>query len=121
MALANDVLIKKQVTEAVINSALDTYCKDTGQLVDDIEINSTVIRVNETNELVSVKYHVKLADRRHCCFISDTGEKCRRDAVFIATWGGAPDDFTEGCSDHIFALVDGDAEPNRVAITVIDK
>ena len=52
------------------------------------------------------------APRRHCC-----RPGCDAPAQYMATWGAMDTDYTEGCGAHIFALVDGDADPDNVVIS----
>lgn len=111
------VLAKKKATEALISSVLNTFTKDTGQLADSIEVESTVIFSGGD---MFAKYQVTIAERRHCCFIYPDNLACRQDAKFVATWGQMETDYTEGCGKHIFALV-GDADPDKVVITGIEK
>lgn len=58
---------------------------------------------------------------RHCCYVHPNGHPCGQPAQFVATWGHTESDFSDGCGAHIYALVSGDADEERVYISAIES
>lgn len=58
--------------------------------------------------------------QHHCCYIHPNGKPCGQAAQFVATWGQMETDYSEGCGAHVFALVDGGAEADKVYISIMD-
>lgn len=55
---------------------------------------------------------------RPCCHIGPDGP-CTKPAEFTVYWGGAPDQYSEGCPAHVYGLADSEADPANVYISVI--